>query len=236
MGVITFGNPEDESFNEGERAFSWISLNDDSSSSKVGRATFTNLPNANLHSGHARAQSERLAELLNQQIERSNEIEKEAQRKFKELVDLFTPLKDKVITLEKTIDESRAKSTEILAVFVGLFTFVSIGFQVFKEVTEWNSAAGLLLMCGGVLVCFIALTDLVISAEYTRYKVGRLAFLYLNAFACIFFGWKFFQTALTEPKFFPKPPNQIQQNSSDVLSSASNPALPPSSQATSSTP
>ena len=65
--------------------------------------------------------------------------------------------------LSDKIDDSKLKTIETLGIFVALFTFVSIDFQVFKMFNNPQSIAGLMLILLGSLLTFITVLDSVLS-------------------------------------------------------------------------
>lgn len=54
-------------------------------------------------------------------------------------------------SLEKKIEESKIKTIETLGIFVALFTFIGVEFQVFKSFTGWEAAASLTFILLGAL-------------------------------------------------------------------------------------
>lgn len=67
--------------------------------------------------------------------------------------DIDAKAKDTEANLDKKVLEGRNKIIEPLAIFVGLFTFISIGFQVFTQVKEyilWMPILGAVL--GGIII------------------------------------------------------------------------------------
>lgn len=91
--------------------------------------------------------------------------------------DISKKLKDTENSLDKKVLEARNKIIEPLAIFVGLFTFISVGFQIFTQVKEyilWMPILGAVL--GGIII----LSGLVIHAssvnadtkERRKYTVG----------------------------------------------------------------
>ncbi|MCK4891395.1 MAG: hypothetical protein KAS78_01885 [Candidatus Pacebacteria bacterium] len=65
--------------------------------------------------------------------------------------------------LRDKIDDSKLKTIETLGIFVALFTFVSIEFQVFRTLDNAQSVAGLTLILLGSLLTFITVLDSVLS-------------------------------------------------------------------------
>ncbi len=72
--------------------------------------------------------------------------------------------------IKKDITDNQIKNTETLAIFVALFTFVSIEFQIFRSFTSWQSAASLSLILLGSLTFFVILIDLLFKKR-TIYSV-----------------------------------------------------------------
>lgn len=93
-------------------------------------------------------------------------------------------------SIKNDIEDSKSKSIEILAIFVALFTFVSIEFQIFKSFTSWEAAAGLTFIVLGSLSFFAILTSHLIS------KRSLLFFLlYIIPLIFCFLGMFYFQGA-----------------------------------------
>lgn len=64
---------------------------------------------------------------------------------------------DKSKVMESDIKNTRDKTLEPLAVFVGLFTFVSVGFNIFANVKDVSLWISLLLIIAGIVVIFASL-------------------------------------------------------------------------------
>lgn len=64
---------------------------------------------------------------------------------------------------EQKIESSRIKIIETLGVFVALFTFVSVEFQMFRIFHTPASISGLTLILLGSLISFLAILDFVIN-------------------------------------------------------------------------
>lgn len=60
-------------------------------------------------------------------------------------------------TLTSDIKNTRDKTLEPLAVFVGLFTFVSVGFNIFANVKDTSLWISLLLIIAGIVIIFSSL-------------------------------------------------------------------------------
>ena len=55
-----------------------------------------------------------------------------------------------------------------MGLFVALFTFISIEFSLFKELTSFSQAVSLTLLIGGLLLLFILALHLIIRATNTN--------------------------------------------------------------------
>jgi len=64
-------------------------------------------------------------------------------------------------TTKNSINEFQAKIIEILAIFVALFTFVSVDIQIFKSEVSFLSATGTSLITLGALIFFIFILNLI---------------------------------------------------------------------------
>lgn len=92
-------------------------------------------------------------------MERALALETKMDKKGQDLDADISSLNDKV-------DEVRVKNVEVLAVFVGLFTFVSVDFQILRKIPDWNAAVGLIWISVGMLLGFILLTDFILTGAY----------------------------------------------------------------------
>ncbi len=92
----------------------------------------------------------------------------------------------------KRIDEVKEKTLTTLGIFVALFSFVSIDFQIFKTVTEWTTAVGLVFISGGLLACFALLVDLLVSSTFDRWKRTRFIVVSTLVGISIIIGLGFF--------------------------------------------
>jgi len=66
---------------------------------------------------------------------------------------------------EQKIDSSRIKIIETLGIFVALFTFVSVEFQMFRIFHTPSSIGGLTLILLGSLISFLLVLDFVINSS-----------------------------------------------------------------------
>lgn len=83
---------------------------------------------------------------------KADEIVKKTQEKVDKVIEKF----------ESRIDEKEAKTTEILAIFITLFTFISVNISVFTKTTDLLSATVFMLLmtlCSTFLVSFLFLVS-----------------------------------------------------------------------------
>lgn len=80
--------------------------------------------------------------------------EKRAVTKVKSDIEL---VKQDIQSMQSDIKNTRDKTLEPLAVFVGLFTFVSVGFNIFANIKEQTLWISLLLIIAGMVVIFSSL-------------------------------------------------------------------------------
>lgn len=80
--------------------------------------------------------------------------EKRAVTKVKGDIEL---VKQDIQSMQSDIKNTRDKTLEPLAVFVGLFTFVSVGFNIFANIKEQTLWISLLLIIAGMVVIFSSL-------------------------------------------------------------------------------
>lgn len=64
--------------------------------------------------------------------------------------------------------ELQTKTIEMLAVFVALFTFVSLDFSLLKNSINLGVSVSLILIAGGLLFAFVLLTHLVLSPRESK--------------------------------------------------------------------
>lgn len=93
--------------------------------------------------------------------------------------------------LDKKIDDSKIRVIETLGIFVALFTFVSIDFQVFKSYKDPLTISGLILILLGSLSMFIVLLDyLVINSDHgNKIKKELRVELVLISISCLVMGF-----------------------------------------------
>jgi|GEM_PF-3949959 len=80
----------------------------------------------------------------------------------------FTDMDRKFIETERKIERSGDKNIETLALFVGLFTFISIEFSLFKELKDFSQVISLTLITAGLLIFFIFLLHLIVRSASSK--------------------------------------------------------------------
>lgn len=91
----------------------------------------------------------------------------------------------KVRLLQKRIRQEKARSIEMIAVFVALLTFISSEIQLFKIVDKPNEVAGFSLLIGGLLVFFVLAMEIVLWGSGLLRK-DRLKFFTLLGVCLLF--------------------------------------------------
>lgn len=71
--------------------------------------------------------------------------------------DIEKTIKRDIEEMKSDIKNTRDKTLEPLAVFVGLFTFVSVGFNIFANVKDTTLWISLLLIIAGIVIIFSSL-------------------------------------------------------------------------------
>lgn len=108
--------------------------------------------------------------------------------------DLENTVKNLENDLNKKVLEARNKIIEPLAIFVGLFTFISIGFQVFTQVKEYilwmpiltAVLGGLIIFAGLVIHASSVSADAKERRKYTGVIIAVGVFLFMGA------GWMYY--------------------------------------------
>jgi hypothetical protein len=96
-------------------------------------------------------------------------------------------LKNYKSDFDKKIDKDKFKVVELLGIFVALFTFVSVDFQLFKsESVSFTIALSLVLITAGILLIFILTLEVILNPEKDANR--RLRWLFMLAGSLIFFG------------------------------------------------
>ncbi len=71
--------------------------------------------------------------------------------------------------LEAKIDDSKLKVIETLGIFVALFTFVSVEFQIFRSFSSWYAGASFSLIILGALTFFVLLIVDLLNKRKQKY-------------------------------------------------------------------
>ncbi len=100
----------------------------------------------------------------------AKDIEEDFKKKSEKIKDEIKTSEDR---LNKKIDDSKLKIIETLGIFVALFTFVSIDFQVFRAYKNPWSIGGLILILLGSLTMFLILLDYLIINSYANNKIKK---------------------------------------------------------------
>lgn len=83
------------------------------------------------------------------------------------------------LILNKIIEEKQSKYTEVLGVFVALFTFVSINIQIFSKVDSLGNAMIFVFFVFLGLMGFLFMMHLVINGEIKNNLILSLVVLFL---------------------------------------------------------
>lgn len=93
-------------------------------------------------------------------------------------------IKDAKRELETKIDDSKLTIVETLGIFVALFTFVSIEFQIFRSFSSWYAGASLTLIILGALTFFVLLLTTLLNKK----RIKDLWYFAAFSFICIVGG------------------------------------------------
>lgn len=72
--------------------------------------------------------------------------------------------------LRKETSDIKQKSIEMLGIFVAVFTFISIDFQILKTVTNTVSGLGLILVSAGLLLLFPLAVSYILDPKNKSFK------------------------------------------------------------------
>lgn len=95
-------------------------------------------------------------------------------------------VKSDVGTIRKELSSDRYRTVEVLAFFVAFFTFVSIEFQLFANITNYFQVLSLTFILFGSMVFFVVLLSRVIGLMGNQVGLGRKVLAI--SIAIIFFG------------------------------------------------
>ena len=75
--------------------------------------------------------------------------------------DTIGPIQERVTKMENRIEEIRINVINSLGVFIALFTFISVEFQLFQSLTSFTQYLSLTLILSGVFMFFVLFLDFV---------------------------------------------------------------------------
>ena len=93
-------------------------------------------------------------------------------------------------TFDSRIEEKETKTTEILAIFITLFTFISVSVNIFTKVGDLHTAAWFLILMTSCSLLILSSMFLLISNRRNWYSIGILLI------SLIFMWGLFFATRL----------------------------------------
>jgi len=99
--------------------------------------------------------------------------DKETEKLNQQIKDIKNNAKETKEKLENKIDDSKLKIIETLGIFVALFTFISIEFQVFRSYESAMAIAGLTLVILGSLTFFVTILDFVLNVNLSFLKIKK---------------------------------------------------------------
>lgn len=91
-------------------------------------------------------------------------------KKIEELKSQIPNLDDRIRRVEDRIDDTRTNIIETIGILIGLFTFISIEFQIFKSNFSLQEAGGLTMIILGGMLLFIATIDFFIKLDLPLFK------------------------------------------------------------------
>lgn len=97
-------------------------------------------------------------------------------------------LKAKTEEIDKEYKKQSNLNIEILAIFVALFTFVSVEFQIFRSFVSWESGASLSLLLLGSLSFFVILIDFILRDRKTWFLLLFFVPISMLAIGIYYFG------------------------------------------------
>ncbi len=90
---------------------------------------------------------------------------------------------------KERIENNRNDNVQTLAVFVALFTFISVDFQIFKQISDFYSALSLVMILLGALTFFVLLLNQVLSKTiWTSGWILTVVF-FIIGFIILIQGW-----------------------------------------------
>lgn len=79
-------------------------------------------------------------------------------------------VKDDLSEANKKIESSKVNSIETVGILIGLFTFISIEFQIFRSEFALQEAAGLSLIIFGCMIFFVSAIDFFIKLDIPLFE------------------------------------------------------------------
>lgn len=127
---------------------------------------------------------------LNERIAQSDAHFEEIERKIAAMADeTQKKIEGDVSIIKEKIEESKARVFETLALFVALFTFLSLQVQIMKDERNINNIVGLVLISGGLITFFVLILDIMVkskggSKDHYVFRFFLLLVLCLAFIAC----------------------------------------------------
>lgn len=103
----------------------------------------------------------------------SKEVEEKHAVLASDLQSKSDSIKEDVGTLRKELSSDRYRTIEVLAFFVAFFTFVSIEFQLFANITNYLQVVSLTLILFGIMTFFVVLLSRVIGLMNGQVALGK---------------------------------------------------------------
>lgn len=97
-------------------------------------------------------------------------------------------IQEQVQPIKDELNNFKAKIIEVLAIFVALFTFVSVDVQIFKLGVSFLSATGTSLITLGALIFFISALHFVLNTENFLKNNKVLLIVSLISFSALILG------------------------------------------------
>lgn len=127
----------------------------------------------------------------------------------------MSDLEVKLRDLQSEVNETKLKTIETLGVFVAVFTFISIDFQILRTVEHPLDVFALLFLSAGLLMLFPLLINYVVNDnKIWNYKFNRLFFI---SILLVFIGAFLMVTRVSiDPKFEPKVEHVYEINPGNI--------------------
>lgn len=99
------------------------------------------------------------------------------QDKFMELDKRISSIHKKIKKFEKVLTQKSTKYTEILGIFVALFTFISVNIQIFSKVSTLNDAMVFVILMFFCLIGFVMFLHVTLNHENKNNSVINFVIL-----------------------------------------------------------